>query len=214
MQFDPAASEEAPLLKPLREGLPKAFRMRHGRHYVEQLMGDAPLRTVREIAVADFHSVPDSDADLSTLQQSIGSVGVLQPLLVTLEDGRYRVIAGGNRLRAAIAAGLQSVPCLVHDVGGEGLEGLQQAVRRRALAPAAIEARPKATMPAAQDRDLVLPSQWSVAAASDERLRLTVLADLMRVELQRGEMQPAWHASRACMADAPACVWSRRGDAP
>jgi hypothetical protein len=67
VQFDPAASEEAPLLKPLREGLPKAFRMRHGRHYVEQLMGDAPLRTVREIAVADFHSVPESDADLSTL---------------------------------------------------------------------------------------------------------------------------------------------------
>jgi hypothetical protein len=28
-------------------------------------MGDAPLRTVREIAVADFHS--ESDADLSTL---------------------------------------------------------------------------------------------------------------------------------------------------
>lgn len=28
-----------------REGLPAAFKMRHGRHYVEQLMGDAPLRT-------------------------------------------------------------------------------------------------------------------------------------------------------------------------
>ena len=50
MQFDPVTSEGSPLT-PVREGLPKAFRMRHGRHYVEQLMGDTPLRTVREIPV-------------------------------------------------------------------------------------------------------------------------------------------------------------------
>ena len=113
--------------------------MRHGRHYVEQLMGDAPLRTVREIAVADFHAVPDSEADLSTLQQSIGSVGVLQPLLVTLDAGRYRVIAGRNRLRAAMAVGLQAVPCLVHDVPGDGLDSLRQAAGRRAVAPRVAE---------------------------------------------------------------------------
>jgi hypothetical protein len=128
VQFDPATSEESSVA-PVRDGLPKAFRMRHGRHYVEQLMGDAPLRTVREIAVSDFHAVPESDLDLSTLQQSIGSVGVLQPLLVTLDAGRYYVIAGRNRLRAAMALGLQTVPCLVHEVARDGLDGLRQAAK-------------------------------------------------------------------------------------
>jgi hypothetical protein len=31
-------------------------------------MGDAPLRTVREIAIAEFHAVPENEADLSNLQ--------------------------------------------------------------------------------------------------------------------------------------------------
>lgn len=52
-----------------REGLPPAFRMRHGRHYVEQLMGEAPLRTVREIAVADIDAAPESPADLDALKR-------------------------------------------------------------------------------------------------------------------------------------------------
>ena len=195
MQFDPVTSEGSPLT-PVREGLPKAFRMRHGRHYVEQLMGDAPLRTVREIAVADFHAVPDSEADLSTLQQSIGSVGVLQPLLVTLDAGRYRVIAGRNRLRAAMAVGLQAVPCLVHDVSGDGLESLRQAAGRRAVAPRVAEIRAKETVPLevvpvdvrsaiSAENGALSPSM--IAAAVDDRLRLAVLADLMGVELQRAE---------------------------
>ena len=91
--------------------------------------------------------MPDSEADLSTLQQSIGSVGVLQPLLVTLDAGRYRVIAGRNRLRAAMAVGLQAVPCLVHDVPGDGLESLRQAAGRRAVAPRVAEIRAKETVP-------------------------------------------------------------------
>ncbi len=195
MQFDPVTSEGSPLT-PVREGLPKAFRMRHGRHYVEQLMGDAPLRTVREIAVADFHAVPDSEADLSTLQQSIGSVGVLQPLLVTLDAGRYRVIAGRNRLRAAMAVGLQAVPCLGHDVPGDGLESLRQAAGRRAVAPRVAEIRAKETVPlevvpvdvrSAISAESGVLSPSMIAAAVDDRLRLAVLADLMGVELQRAE---------------------------
>jgi hypothetical protein len=170
--------------------------MRHGRHYVEQLMGDAPLRTVREIAVSDFHSVPESDVDLSTLQQSIGSVGVLQPLLVALDDGRYHVIAGRNRLRAAMAAGLQTVPCLVHEVAREGVEGLRQAVKRRAVPPRVSETRakdgvrqdiPSVSVTSAEVAGRTTAMSSTIAVAGDDRLRLAVLADLMHVELQRGE---------------------------
>ena len=90
---------------PRRDGLPKAYRMRHGRHYVEQLMGDAPLKTVRDVAVTEFHEPPDTGADLTSLQASIKDHGMLEPLVVTLDEGRYRIIGGAKRFRAALAAG-------------------------------------------------------------------------------------------------------------
>ncbi|MBW8896303.1 MAG: hypothetical protein JF613_08995, partial [Acidobacteria bacterium] len=52
---DPIPTPETPYLDPDdfadvpkprgREGLPKAFRMRHASHYVEQLMGEAPIQS-------------------------------------------------------------------------------------------------------------------------------------------------------------------------
>ncbi|MCA1651627.1 MAG: hypothetical protein LC753_15585, partial [Acidobacteria bacterium] len=52
---------DAPSTPHSREGLPPSYQMRHRRHYVEQLMGDAPLNAVKEIAVADIHSDPLPD---------------------------------------------------------------------------------------------------------------------------------------------------------
>ena len=40
-----------------REGLPPAYRMRHAPHYVEQLMGDTPLQTVRQISIDEIDAV-------------------------------------------------------------------------------------------------------------------------------------------------------------
>lgn len=52
--------------------------------------------------------------DLSDLTNSIKAVGVLEPVLVLAkEDGRYRLIAGERRVRAAAAAGLASIPALI-----------------------------------------------------------------------------------------------------
>jgi len=59
-----------------REGLPKAFRMRHGSHYVEQLMGDAPIQSVRQIPI-DQVVGPEVKADVSQLVASIREVGLL-----------------------------------------------------------------------------------------------------------------------------------------
>jgi ParB family chromosome partitioning protein len=51
---------------------------------------------------------------LSALAASISEVGVLQPVLVRpTDDGRYELIAGERRWRAAKRAGLQSIPALV-----------------------------------------------------------------------------------------------------
>jgi ParB family chromosome partitioning protein len=57
---------------------------------------------------------PESIADLA---DSIRAQGVMQPILVRpVEDGRYEIIAGERRWRAAQAAGLAKVPVLVRNV--------------------------------------------------------------------------------------------------
>ena len=62
-------------------------------------------------------SQPRCYFDEGTLKELAGSVGersVLQPILVRpLEDGRYSLIAGERRWRAAKLAGLETVPALV-----------------------------------------------------------------------------------------------------
>ena len=62
------------------------------------------------------------DAALAELADSIRANGVLQPLLVTENQGRYELIAGERRLRAATRAGLAKVPVIVRrDVSEEAL---------------------------------------------------------------------------------------------
>ena len=52
---------------------------------------------------------------LSELSASIKREGLLQPVLVRPKDGRYELIAGERRLRAAKLAGLSSVPAIVRE---------------------------------------------------------------------------------------------------
>lgn len=58
-----------------------------------------------------------AEADLAELTESVRRQGVLQPLLVAspkdANTSSYVLIAGERRLRAATAAGLKSVPCVV-----------------------------------------------------------------------------------------------------
>jgi ParB family chromosome partitioning protein len=57
------------------------------------------------------------DERLENLAQSIRSNGIIQPIVVrTLDDGRYQIIAGERRWRAAQRAGLEKVPVVVKDV--------------------------------------------------------------------------------------------------
>jgi ParB family transcriptional regulator, chromosome partitioning protein len=57
----------------------------------------------------------DSEA-IGGLAESVAAVGMVQPLIVRkLRDGRYELIAGERRWRAASEAGLETVPALVRD---------------------------------------------------------------------------------------------------
>src|SRR5919202_2939166 len=58
---------------------------------------------------------------LEELAQSIRSNGIVQPLLVRRRGGRYQLVAGERRWRAAQRAGLQRVPAVVREIPDDKL---------------------------------------------------------------------------------------------
>jgi ParB family chromosome partitioning protein len=61
------------------------------------------------------------ESHLEELAQSIRSHGIIQPILVRHVDGRYEIVAGERRWRAAQRAGLLKVPIVVRDVADDKL---------------------------------------------------------------------------------------------
>jgi ParB family chromosome partitioning protein len=56
------------------------------------------------------------DGALEELARSIKSTGLIQPIIVRRVDGRYHIIAGERRWRAAQRAGLTRVPVVIKDI--------------------------------------------------------------------------------------------------
>jgi len=60
------------------------------------------------------------EKSIDELTRSVREHGIVQPLVVSrTSDNRYRLIAGERRLRAALKAGLQSVPAIIKDLQQE-----------------------------------------------------------------------------------------------
>jgi ParB family chromosome partitioning protein len=105
--------------------------------------GEAPagLMEVPVNAVAPNPKQPRTrfdDGTIAALAASIREVGILQPLVVRRAgDGRYELIAGERRLRAAKAAGLASVPIVLRDSEDSELlrEALIENIHREDLNP-------------------------------------------------------------------------------
>jgi ParB family chromosome partitioning protein len=79
---------------------------------------------------------------LYELAESIKAQGIMQPILVRqlnagVNEGKYEIIAGERRYRAAKLAGLDSVPVLVRDVPDESAAamGLIENIQREDLNP-------------------------------------------------------------------------------
>lgn len=75
------------------------------------------------------------EESLKELSESIRTYGILNPLTVRSRGGRYELIAGERRLRAAKLAGLREVPCILVDVDMENasLISLIENLQRRDL---------------------------------------------------------------------------------
>ena len=208
-------------------------------------VGDAaasrmPLRTglgalraagrLRTVAIADVHPStrqPRRRFDESALEQLADSIkerGILQPPVVrSLEDGRFELIAGERRWRAAQRAGLAELEVLVRDTDGAGAlqDALVENLAREDLSPVE-EARAYATL--IDDLGItqeelgrrVGRSRASVA----NHLRLLELPDEVLELLDRRELSFAHgralllcddHATRRSLArQAVAEGWSKR----
>lgn len=125
-----------------RRGLPMESHMKHDAHFVDSLSERFGPSVGRHVPIEEIETNPDqprrSVGDLSELRKSIESKGVLEPILVRpLSDGRFRIIAGERRFRAALEAGLAEVPCIELDVpDNEALEiALIENLHRRDLHP-------------------------------------------------------------------------------
>jgi ParB family chromosome partitioning protein len=116
--------------------------MKHDAHFVDSLSERFGPSVGRLVPIEDLETNPDqprrSVGDLEELTKSIQAKGVLEPILVRpLESGRFRIIAGERRFRAALEAGLAEVPCIELDVpDNEVLEiALIENLHRRDLHP-------------------------------------------------------------------------------
>ncbi len=56
------------------------------------------------------------DEKLAELAISIAQYGVLQPIIVSDDNGKYKIIAGERRFRASVMAGLKEIPVVVSEV--------------------------------------------------------------------------------------------------
>src|SRR5215207_2518243 len=103
-----------------------------------------PGAQLREVAVEDVVPNPKQprqvfdDEAMDELTYSVREFGLLQPIVVRENgDGRYELIMGERRLRAARAAGLDSVPAIVRDTTDDAMlrDALLENIHRVQLNP-------------------------------------------------------------------------------
>jgi ParB family transcriptional regulator, chromosome partitioning protein len=106
----------------IKRGLPISLKMRHDRHYVEELASVRNAPIGRMIPIDRLEPNPQQPriefGDLEDLVASIKEKGVLEPLLVRPSQvgGRFMIISGERRYKAAREAGLRELPCIEMDV--------------------------------------------------------------------------------------------------
>ena len=86
---------------------------------------DAKESQLVELSLEDV--VPDKDQPrkefseeaLNALASSIKEHGVLQPIVVVREDGKYKIVAGERRFRASKIAGLTKIPAIIRTIDAQ-----------------------------------------------------------------------------------------------
>jgi ParB family chromosome partitioning protein len=179
--------------------------MRHDSHFVESLSERFGPSLGRLIAIDEIETNPDqprrSVGDLEELRMSIESKGVLEPILVRpMPSGRFRIIAGERRFRAAMEAGLAEVPCIELDVpDNEVMEiALVENLHRRYLHPFE-EAAGSRRSPRNGYRQKIASTVGKSRVSVTEAMSLLEIPEDLREKCRRAEYRGP-------------CFWNRIGD--
>lgn len=84
----------------------------------EEMADSKNLKTLRITEVEPNREQPRKNFNqesLEELSESIKTYGIIQPIVVSKENGYYAIIAGERRWRAAKLAGLEEIPAIIRD---------------------------------------------------------------------------------------------------
>lgn len=86
---------------------------------------DEQVSDLRHIKLSEIIADPDQprrnfdEVSLGELSDSIKAHGVLQPIVVSPHGGKYMIVAGERRFRAATRAGIDKIPALVRTLSNQ-----------------------------------------------------------------------------------------------
>jgi ParB family chromosome partitioning protein len=152
---------------------------------------------VRSVSIAEIVPSPEQprrhfdEEALGQLAESIRRHGLLQPLLVRRIAGRYELIAGERRLRAATRAGLETVPVIVREARPEErlelalIENLQ---RENLTALEEAEAYRHLIDAYGFTQDEIAGRLGKSRPAVTNALRLLSLPDAVKAQLESGQL--------------------------
>ena len=136
------------------------------------------------------------EGSLYELAESIKAQGIMQPILVRRlnkgpNDGKYEIIAGERRFRAAKLAGLDSVPVLVRDVPDEAAAAMAliENIQREDLNPLEeAQGLQRLVKEFGLTHELAAQAVGRSRSAASNLLRLLNLADPVQTMLMAGDI--------------------------
>ena len=147
------------------------------------------------------------EGSLYELAESIRSQGIMQPILVRpIGEGRYEIIAGERRSRAARLAGLSEVPVLIREVPDEAaaVMALIENIQREDLNPLE-EAQGLQRL----TQEFGLTHEQAAQAVGRSRSAASNLLRLLNLAIRAGHADGGRHRHGPC----PCFVVARQGPA-
>lgn len=99
-------------------GSPLDVQMEENTEEVQEIGDNKNLKTLKITEVEPNREQPRKNFNqeaLEELSESIKEYGVIQPIVVSKEDGYYAIVAGERRWRAAKLAGLGEIPAIIRE---------------------------------------------------------------------------------------------------
>lgn len=74
---------------------------------------------IQDIILSNYYNENSNDNNINNLKESIKIRGITEPLLVRPKNGKYEIVLGNKRYKAALSLGLNSVPVIIKNIDDE-----------------------------------------------------------------------------------------------